>query len=68
MNDRRRFLNCLSFGDMDRPPLWEWGFREDTTARWHTECLPATVPGEIGWTEYFGFDRDGGYADGSMAD
>ena len=68
MNDRERFLNCMHFENVDRVPCWEWGFRPDTTARWHAEGLPANVPDTVGWTEHFGFDRGGGYANGAMAE
>ena len=68
MDDRQRFLNCVSFKDTDRFPLWEWGFRSDTTARWHKEGLPPSVPDQIGWTEFLGLDRGAGYAGGVMAE
>ena len=68
MDARERFLNCMSFIEVDRVPRWEWGFRPDTTERWHREGLPTDVPDGVGWTEFFGFDRGGGYAGGSMAE
>ena len=58
----------MLFQETDRLPRWEWGFRGDTTERWHKQGLPASVPEEIGWTQFFGFDRGGGYANGSMAE
>lgn len=68
MNNRERFQNCVHFKPVDRPPCWEWGFRPDTTERWHREGLPADVPEKIGWTEFFHLDRGGGYAGGGMAE
>ena len=68
MNDRERFVNCVTFREIDRVPNWGWGFRPDTTKRWHEQGLPAEVPDEIGWTEFFGFDRGGGYANSSLAE
>ena len=68
MNARDRFLNCIRFVECDRPPRWEWGFRADTTERWRNEGLPPSVPDEVSWTDYFGLDRGGGYANGSMAE
>lgn len=68
MNDRERFLNCMSFKPVDRLPRWELGVRPDTAERWHNEGLPANVPGTVGWTEYFGFDRGGGYAGSDLTE
>ena len=68
MNNRERFLNTMLFRNIDRLPRWEWGFHKDTTDRWHREGLSARVPDEIGWTEFLGLDRGGGYANGSMAE
>lgn len=68
MNDRERFIKCMQFEEVDRVPVWEWGFRRDTTERWHREGLPLNVPDEVGWTELLKLDRGGGYAGGSMAE
>jgi hypothetical protein len=67
MNDRERFLNCMHFKPVDRIPRWEWGFRPDTTERWHREGLTSNVPDGVGWTEFLHLDEGGGYAGGSMA-
>lgn len=68
MNARSRFLNQMTFRSVDRVPRWEWAFRDDTTARWHQEGLPANVPDKVRWTEFFSLDEGGGYANGSMAE
>ena len=57
MDDRERLANYLRFGEVDRPPRWEWAFRPGTTALWYEQGLPSTVPEEIRWDEYFKLDR-----------
>lgn len=43
MNQRERWLETLTFGKPDRPPLSPGGGRESTLARWHSEELPEEI-------------------------
>ncbi len=43
MNARERFLATMHFQPVDRQPLWEWHYLEETVHRWHGEGLPAAV-------------------------
>ena len=43
MNPRDRFLATMHFESVDRQPLWEWHYLEDTVKRWYSEDLPANV-------------------------
>ncbi len=40
MTSRERFLRTLSYRDVDRPPLFDDGLREDVLERWSNEGLP----------------------------
>lgn len=44
MTARERFLACMSFEPMDRPPLREWGPWTQTRKRWATEGMPESGP------------------------
>ena len=57
MNDRDRFANYVHFRVVDRPPRWEWAFRDETTELWYGQGLPKVVPNKICWAEYFDLDR-----------
>ena len=39
MTPCERFLACMRFGAVDRPPLWEWGPWPSTLRRWRAEGL-----------------------------
>ncbi len=42
MNDRERFINCISGEAVDRPPFWLfWGPWNTTRKRWEGEGMPA---------------------------
>jgi len=66
MNDRERFLNFCEFKTVDRPPRWEWSFRDDTTALWRAQGLPPEVPGKISWRDYFMLDSGEPWMAGGM--
>lgn len=71
MNARERFLACMNFEPIDRPPLWEFGYWGGTVHRWYGEGLPRKVgipawvtPGQgvrgegAAWDETRARDRD----------
>jgi len=39
MTPHERFLACMRFQPVDRPPLWEWGPWPSTLRRWQREAL-----------------------------
>lgn len=53
MDFRERFLACMRFEPVDRPPCWWFGAWRSTLDRWHSEGLPRDVHLE----RHFGFDR-----------
>ncbi|MBI2915014.1 MAG: hypothetical protein HYY08_03700 [Firmicutes bacterium] len=56
MNARERFVNCMHFKEVDRPPWWELWYWKETLERWHDEGLPE----DVHLHEYFGVDRKEG--------
>lgn len=69
MNDRERFVQTMSFSNIDRIPLLECAFWGETLERWLAEGLPQEVvyPNDLGkfakeraFCDYFGFDRSFG--------
>jgi uroporphyrinogen decarboxylase len=52
MNDRERFLACMSYQTVDRIPYRPQGFWRTTLQRWRQEGMPEGSPSEI-----FGFDN-----------
>jgi uroporphyrinogen-III decarboxylase len=40
---RERFLATMRYQPVDRCPLWEWHYLEDTVERWRSEGLPPNV-------------------------
>ncbi|MBS3763526.1 MAG: hypothetical protein KGZ25_09525 [Planctomycetes bacterium] len=57
MNERERWLACVTFEDADRY-IFEhsFGLMPGTLERWHNEGLPEEI-GESEIRDYFGFDR-----------
>jgi len=53
MNDRERFSACMHYQPVDRIPLWDFGFWEETLKRWRQEGLPR----DVHLNTYFGMDR-----------
>ena len=48
MNDRERFVACLTGRPVDRPPYWLfWGPWPTTWARWESEGIPYADMGEL---------------------
>jgi uroporphyrinogen decarboxylase len=57
MTPRERFLKVLSFEPVDRIPLMDFGYWEETIANWHREGLPDNVNTTNEVEDYFGLDR-----------
>lgn len=49
MNTRERFLALMSFEEVDRTLLWEFGYWGGTVRRWYREGLPLVegIPDEV---------------------
>ncbi|NLF00263.1 MAG: hypothetical protein GX601_04725 [Anaerolineales bacterium] len=43
MNTRERLLATMHFQPVDRCPLWEWHYLDETVHQWHAQGLPAEV-------------------------
>jgi hypothetical protein len=57
MNTRERFQAVMNFQPFDRLPILEWAsWWDKTTARWHSEGLPAEVKDRYAICEHFGLD------------
>ena len=57
MNERDRFLDYMRFKPVDRIPLMEMGFWEETLQRWHHEGLPKWVENDRHAEDYLNLDR-----------
>ena len=57
MNERERFLSCMSFQPVDRIPLMEMGVLDETFDRWHHEGLPKWVTHLRHLEDYLDLDR-----------
>lgn len=51
-SQKERFLKTVRFENIDRPPLWEFGFWEETLERWKKEGLQ-----EFGIKDFLGLDE-----------
>jgi len=58
LTPRRRYVETLTFGDLDRVPLQPGGPRESTLAAWHEEGLPQGVDWYPYLLEKLGIDYD----------
>jgi uroporphyrinogen decarboxylase len=56
MNQRERFLNWMHYQPVDRAPLMEMGFWDETFTRWHGEGLPKWVCHDRHIESYLGLD------------
>jgi len=54
MNSRERFLETICYGDPDRAPLLEEGFRKKVVQTWRRA---AGLPGDFDPQIFFGFDK-----------
>jgi len=57
VNDRERFVNQMHYRPVDRCPMWDFGFWDETLVRWHDEGLPAEVDGNGKAATFFGMDQ-----------
>jgi uroporphyrinogen decarboxylase len=57
MTPKERFLKILSFEPVDRIPLMDFGYWEETIRNWHKEGLPPEVNSTEKVEAYFGLDR-----------
>ncbi len=55
MNDRQRFVATMHYQPVDRSPIWDFGFWEDTLPVWYSQGLPDYVTRETS-DAYFGMD------------
>ena len=56
MTHRERFRRTMHFQSVDRIPHWEFGYLDETIARWHGEGLPVHLNDISSVEAYFGVD------------
>jgi uroporphyrinogen decarboxylase len=56
LTHRERFRRLMHFQTVDRIPHWEFGYLDETIARWHGEGLPARCKDMDSVERYFGVD------------
>ncbi len=52
MNQRQRFLNTMNYQPVDRCPIWDFGFWEETLPAWQEQGMPKDVHSD----DFFGMD------------
>ena len=57
VNDRERFDNIMHYRPVDRCPIRDFGFWEETLLVWKQYGLPETVAGATSTDDFFGMDR-----------
>jgi hypothetical protein len=57
MNDRERFSGTMRYRPVDRCPIRDFGFWEETLLVWKQYGLPQSVPEQISTDDFFGMDR-----------
>jgi len=57
MNQRERYISCMTFREVDRIPNMELGVWAETIERWHTEGLPWWVGDLFTLGDHFGMDK-----------
>ncbi len=62
MNHRQRFIATMHYGPVDRCPLYDFNFWDETLPLWHTQGLPASVNRKNS-AAYFGLDASLGGGD-----
>lgn len=55
MNHRQRFLNTMHYQPVDRSPLYDFNFWDETIPLWHQQGLPDSANQQNAY-EYFGLD------------
>jgi hypothetical protein len=56
MNDRERFSSIMHYRPVDRCPIRDFGFWEETLLVWKQYGLPQSVPEQISTDDFFGMD------------
>lgn len=58
MNNRQRFNACMHYQPVDRAPLVDFGFWDETVVLWHRQGLPAWVKNHKpeSWVSFFDMD------------
>ena len=56
MNQRERFVACMTYQPVDHVPDREFGYWDDTFTRWHEEGLPEEINDNNVADEFFGFE------------
>ena len=54
MNQRERFLALFNYQPVDRIPIWDFGFWDETLRRWRAE---QGMPRDVEPDDFFGMDR-----------
>ena len=57
MTSRQRFMAVLDFQPVDRIPLMDFGYWEETIEAWHEQGLPVGITSPQQVEDYFGLDR-----------
>jgi Uroporphyrinogen-III decarboxylase len=57
LTPKQRFLDILSFKRVDRIPIIDFGYWDETITLWHTQGLPQNIDTEEKVENYFGLDR-----------
>jgi hypothetical protein len=59
VNVRERFLATMAFEPVDRPPLWEWGYWDETLRAWQRQGAPVEIaaPPDTGPVFTYPFSR-----------
>jgi len=52
MNHRERFVRQMHYQPVDRPPIWDFGFWDETLDAWRDQGMPADVSPD----DFFGMD------------
>lgn len=52
MTERERFLNTMNYKPVDRCPIWDFGFWEETLPAWREQGMPEGVSSD----DFFGMD------------
>jgi uroporphyrinogen decarboxylase len=53
MNERERFLALFNYRPVDRTPIWDFGFWDQTLTEWRKQGMPADAKPD----DFFGMDR-----------
>jgi len=52
MNQRERFVRLMNYQPVDRCPIWDFGFWEETLPAWREQGMPKDIPSD----DFFGMD------------